>query len=74
MKRFLVFAYDDYYPSGGLADIRGEFDTLEELHEKLPEFFENWEYVEVLDLQERCQRFVEITEAGVCTTYVEEQV
>ena len=74
MKRFLVFAYDEYYPGGGLSDFRGEFDTLDELHESLPSFTSCYDFVDVLDLQERCQRFVEITEAGVCTTYVEEQV
>lgn len=26
MKRFLVFAYMDYYPEGGLNDLRGDFD------------------------------------------------
>lgn len=29
MKRFLAFAYDSYYPSGGMGDFRGDFDTLE---------------------------------------------
>ncbi len=30
IKRFLVFAYDDYYPAGGWGDFRGAFDTSEE--------------------------------------------
>jgi hypothetical protein len=30
MKRFLVFAYDSYYPAGGAHDEVGSFDTLEE--------------------------------------------
>jgi hypothetical protein len=30
LKRFLVFAGDDYYPSGGWGDFRGSYDTLEE--------------------------------------------
>jgi len=30
MKRFLLFAYDDYYPSGGWSDYEGSFDTAEE--------------------------------------------
>ena len=29
MKRFLVFAGDYYYPSGGWEDFVGSFDTLE---------------------------------------------
>lgn len=28
--KYLVFAYDNYYPSGGWNDFRGVFDTLEE--------------------------------------------
>lgn len=29
MKRFLLFVYPDYYPSGGMCDFAGDFDTLE---------------------------------------------
>jgi len=29
MKRFLAFAYPDYYPAGGQGDFIGDFDTLE---------------------------------------------
>ena len=27
MKRYLLFAFDDYYPTGGWNDFRGSFDT-----------------------------------------------
>lgn len=30
LKRYIVFEYGMYYPSGGLSDITGSFDTLEE--------------------------------------------
>jgi hypothetical protein len=30
MKRFLVFAFDTYYPGGGWTDFEASFDTLEE--------------------------------------------
>lgn len=30
MNDFLLFAYDIYYPSGGLRDLQGTFTTLEE--------------------------------------------
>lgn len=30
MKRYLLFMYDQYYPSGGWGDFKGSFDTLEE--------------------------------------------
>lgn len=30
MKRYLVFAFDNYYPSGGWSDMRGAFDDLQD--------------------------------------------
>jgi hypothetical protein len=30
MKRFLLFAYSDYYPQGGMNDFEESFDTLED--------------------------------------------
>lgn len=30
MKRYLVFAYPAYYPSGGWGDFKAAFDTAEE--------------------------------------------
>lgn len=30
MKRYLLFAWDQYYPSGGMNDLKGEFDTEQE--------------------------------------------
>lgn len=33
LKRFLLFTYDDFYPSGGWNDFKGSFDTLEEAKE-----------------------------------------
>jgi len=29
-KRFWLFAGDNYYPSGGMKDFKGSFDTAEE--------------------------------------------
>jgi hypothetical protein len=29
MKKYIVFGYDDYYPSGGMNDIIGQEDSLE---------------------------------------------
>jgi hypothetical protein len=29
-KQFFIFSFADYYPSGGLNDVRGTYDTLEE--------------------------------------------
>ena len=30
MKRYLLFAGEDYYPSGGAKDLEGDFDTIDE--------------------------------------------
>jgi len=30
IKRFMLFAYDAFYPSGGWSDFRGSFNTLDE--------------------------------------------
>lgn len=30
MKRFLLFGYDTYYPSGGMRDFKESYDTDEE--------------------------------------------
>ena len=30
MKRFILFSFPDYYPSGGLGDVKMDFDTKEE--------------------------------------------
>lgn len=30
MKKYIWFGIDTYYPSGGLGDIRGQFDDLNE--------------------------------------------
>jgi len=45
MKRFLVFGYDIYYPAGGLDDLRGAYDTLEEATLNLC----NYHVVEIVD-------------------------
>ena len=29
-KRYLVFGFDEYYPCGGLGDLEGSFDTIED--------------------------------------------
>jgi len=30
MKRYLLFEYSDYYPSGGMNDYTGDFNSVEE--------------------------------------------
>jgi hypothetical protein len=35
MKRFMVFSFPEYYPSGGLSDVIGDYDTIEEAKEAI---------------------------------------
>lgn len=50
MKRFLVFAFDVYYPSGGWHDFVSAHDTIEEAMQAV---FATGkiDYVEVVDLE-----------------------
>lgn len=40
-KRYLVFTYDDFYPSGGMTDLKESFDDIDEALE----FIKNQKYV-----------------------------
>jgi hypothetical protein len=42
MKRFLVFAGDSHYPAGGIEDLVGDADTMEEAEALLEELEEWW--------------------------------
>jgi hypothetical protein len=35
MKRFMLFSFPEYYPSGGIGDVLKDFDSLEEAKEFL---------------------------------------
>ena len=35
MKRYLLFVFDAYYPSGGWSDFRGDFDFEEQAREAM---------------------------------------
>jgi len=41
MKRYLLFATDQYYPYGGWDDFKGHFDTREEAEKEGKEYIEN---------------------------------
>jgi hypothetical protein len=54
MKRYILFSFDQFYPIGGLRDIKDSFDTLEEVKlakAKCREDFQEivdrdtWEYI-----------------------------
>ena len=54
-KRYLVFAYYQYYPSGGMDDNKESFDTLEEANIYRREECKNYDYTEVYDRIEGIQ-------------------
>lgn len=31
MKRYLVFAFSEYYPNGGMEDFKGDYDNIDEI-------------------------------------------
>lgn len=46
MKRFLLFAGDNYYPAGGMYDYRGDFSTIEDaLEARAPQ----WDWYHIVD-------------------------
>lgn len=36
-KRFMVFSFPEYYPSGGLGDCAGSYDTIDEANTAIKE-------------------------------------
>ena len=46
-RRFIVFAYGQYYPRGGMADVVASFDSFEEAKSYAKTL--NEDYVEILD-------------------------
>jgi hypothetical protein len=44
MKRYLLFAFDDYYPCGGWKDYRGNFDSIVEALESALRYHSNDNY------------------------------
>jgi len=59
-KRFLLFQYDQYYPSGGLRDCLS-FDTLDEVWHQIRVGLK-YDTIEVFDCKE--QKEVDITKYG----------
>ena len=52
MKRFILFAGDDYYPYGGSDDVEGFYDTIEEAIENhIPRFRYDGGWANILDCE-----------------------
>lgn len=60
-KRFMVFTYDNYYPSGGLCDCCESFDKIEDAFELLNRNV--YDHIEVFDRIEGVE--VDITLYGL---------
>jgi len=45
--KYIVFEYDEYYPKGGLGDIKKSFDSLEEAKEQKKA--SNYDYSDIID-------------------------
>lgn len=48
MKRYLIFAYDQYYPLGGMKDLKGQSDDFEEA-KKIADQMKDYDYVNIYD-------------------------
>jgi hypothetical protein len=46
IKRYLLFAYLIYYPSGGWHDFRGSFDSVKEAEDNVPEGIDRYHIVD----------------------------
>lgn len=44
-KRYMVFAMEQYYPCGGLVDVKTSFDVKDEAIRYLNEVYCDWGYV-----------------------------
>jgi hypothetical protein len=49
MKKYVVFAYDEYYPGGGMTDLVGSFDDLDEAKGVKCSLGDDYDYIEVVD-------------------------
>jgi len=54
VKRFLLFLGDAYYPTGGMKDFWGDFDTFEDAmkHSTSP-VVPAWDWVQIYDTEKR---------------------
>lgn len=68
-KRYLVFIYPEYYPSGGFGDFKQSFDTIDEIKEWLIE--NHSEYFDIYDQDKR--ELVNIDDDYKTTAYSEGQ-
>ena len=61
MKRYILFRFRNFYPIGGMNDVEGRYDTLEEAKEYVEECKENDDWGEnyhVLDTVTRTTTYL----------------
>jgi len=49
MKRYILFAFWNHYPQGGMDDMIDSFDTLQEAEYRIKELRENYEEYQIFD-------------------------
>lgn len=49
IKKFIIFAYNDYYPNGGLDDMKDSFDTLKEAIAEAKKEYKSMDFIEIVD-------------------------
>ena len=42
MRKYVRLGWDNYYPAGGLGNVLGSFDTIEEAREYEPAYYLDW--------------------------------
>jgi hypothetical protein len=52
MKRYLLFAYDHYYPQGGMDDCIAIFNSFEECMKELKGYYSSYDYYQILDTKD----------------------
>ena len=50
MKRYFIFAYDTFYPEGGMNDYQASFDSLEDAKE-YTKTLTGYDYIEIWDME-----------------------
>mgnify|MGYP001161531519 CR=1 FL=1 len=49
MKQYILFAFWNYYPSGGMDDMIDSFDTLQEAEGRIKELRDHYEEYQIFD-------------------------
>jgi hypothetical protein len=60
MNPFMVFAYDQYYPSGGTSDFIGSFATVAEAKEHMATAERRYDQVEIVTYDGEKFQLVEV--------------